>query len=581
MSLFRTFKFKIDAVIRDMQLDGKLPRSIKTDKFTVEPPREEKFGDISTNVAMVLAKHANMKPYDLAQEFCTYFRKIDGVQNVDVAGAGFINLYLSNNLWYREITECLHSTLDYGSNKIGDGKRVNIEYVSANPTGPLHVGHVRGAVFGDALANLMAYSGYTVIKEYYINDAGTQVDVLAESAYLRYLQALGEDIAEIPQGLYPGEYLIPVGQGLKEYYGTDLKAMPPETRHGICKKFAIDAMMALIKSDLALLNIQHDIFTSEHALVQNGAVDNVLSYLQHLNLIYQGTLEPPKGKPIDDWEPREQILFKATHYGDDSDRPIKKSDGSYTYFATDIAYHYDKYKRGADLLINVWGADHGGYVKRIHAAVKALSDHKAELIVRLCQIVHLFKDGQPYKMSKRAGTFVTLRDVLDEVGADIVRFIMLTRKNDAGLDFDFAKVTEQSKDNPVFYVQYAYARIQSVFDKAKAEITDFDVAHLYDADFTILTDEAELTLIKKMAQFPRLIEQATESAEPHRIAFYLQDLAALFHALWHKGTEHKNLRFVISDDNVASYARLAMIRAVSLVIEASLKILGVQVLTQM
>jgi arginyl-tRNA synthetase len=581
MSLFRTFKFKIDAVIRDMQLDGKLPHSVKADKFTVEPPRDEKFGDISTNVAMVLAKHTAMKPYDLAQEFCTYFQKIDGVDKVEVAGAGFINLYVSRSLWHREITECLHSTLNYGSNKIGDGKRVNIEYVSANPTGPLHVGHVRGAVFGDALANLMVYSGYKVIKEYYINDAGTQVDVLAQSAYLRYLQAVGEDITEIPQGLYPGEYLVPVGKALCVHYGTELKSMPSEVRHDICKKFAIDAMMALIKSDLALLNIQHDIFTSEQQLVQSGAVDNVLSYLSHLGLIYQGTLEPPKGKPVDDWEEREQTLFKAKQYGDDSDRPIKKSDGTYTYFATDIAYHYDKYKRGADLLINVWGADHGGYVKRIQAAVKAISDNKADLIVRLCQIVHLFKDGQPYKMSKRAGTFVTLRDVLDEVGADIVRFIMLTRKNDAGLDFDFSKVTEQSKDNPVFYVQYAYARIQSVFEKAKSEISDFDSVHLYDADFSILTDDAEINLIKKMAQFPRLIEQATESAEPHRIAFYLQDLASLFHALWHKGSEDKNLRFVISDNNVASYARLAMIRAVSLVIEASLKILGVQVLTQM
>ncbi|MFT6262849.1 MAG: arginyl-tRNA synthetase, partial [Dasania sp.] len=538
MSLFRIFKFKINAIIRDMQLEGKLPRTIKGDNFTVEPPRDEKYGDLSTNVAMVLAKSADMKPRDLAIEFLVHLKKLDGVEKVEIAGAGFLNLYLSNDLWYREITNCLHSRLDYGSNKIGDNKTVNIEYVSANPTGPLHVGHVRGAVFGDALANLMTYSGYKVIKEYYINDAGTQVDILAQSTYLRYLQATGEVIHQIPEGLYPGDYLVPVGQALLEKYGQKLKTMPENERHEICKKFSIDSMMAMIKDDLALLNIHHDIFTSEKQLVKNGAVDNVLSYLEHLDLLYQGTLEPPKGKPVDDWEAKEQTLFKATQYGDDSDRPIRKSDGHYTYFATDIAYHHDKYKRGADLLINIWGADHGGYVKRINAATKAISDHKAELIVRLCQIVHLYKDGKPYKMSKRAGTFVTLRDVLNEVGPDIVRFIMLTRKNDAGLDFDFAKVTEQSKDNPVFYVQYAYARIQSVFEKAKVELKNFNDANLYDADFNTLSDDAEIALIKKIAQFPRLIEQATESAEPHRIAFYLQELAALFHSLWNKGSEN-------------------------------------------
>jgi arginyl-tRNA synthetase len=581
MSIFRNFKHTIDIIIQQMQAKGQLPLTIKTDKFTVEPPREEKFGDISTNVAMVLAKPANMKPYDLAQEFCTYFRNIQGIEKIEIAGAGFINLHLSHDLWYAEINECLKHHLNYGRNKIGENKIVNIEYVSANPTGPLHVGHVRGAVFGDALANLMTYSGYKVIKEYYINDAGTQVDILGQSAYLRYLQATGDVIDAIPEGLYPGEYLIPVGQALYEKYGFALKTMLSDERHDICKNFAINAMMDLIKDDLKLLNIHHDIFTSEKKLVDNQAVDDALLHLQNLDLIYQGTLAPPKGKPIDDWEEREQTLFKATEFGDDSDRPIKKSDGSYTYFATDIAYHYDKYKRGADLLINVWGADHGGYVKRIHAAVKAISDHKAELIVRLCQIVHLFKDGQPYKMSKRAGTFVTLRDVLDEVGSDIVRFIMLTRKNDAGLDFDFAKVTEQSKDNPVFYVQYAYARIQSVFEKAKTELTDFDSALINNADLSLLSDETEISLIKKMAQFPRLIEQATESAEPHRIAFYLQDLASLFHGLWNKGGEHKNLKFVISENPNTTYARLAMIRAVSYVIEASLKILGVQALMHM
>lgn len=581
MSLFRTFKLKIDTIIYQMQSDGKLPQNLTIDKFTVEPPREDKFGDISTNVAMVFAKPAKMKPQDLAQEFCHYFRTIEGVEKVEIAGAGFINLFLSHHLWCQQILECLQTKADYGRNVIGQGKTVNIEYVSANPTGPLHVGHVRGAVFGDALANLMTYSGYKVIKEYYINDAGTQVDVLGQSVYLRYLQALGDNISEIPEGLYPGEYLIAVGQDLAKKYDNTLKDMPKDIRHNICKDFAVNAMMHLVKQDLTLLNIQHDIFTSEKALVEQGAVDKALTRLQDLGLIYHGTLEPPKGKPIDDWEAREQILFKATQYGDDSDRPIKKSDGTYTYFATDIAYHYDKFTRGADLLVNIWGADHGGYVKRINAAVKAITDSKAELIVRLCQIVHLFKDGQPYKMSKRAGTFVTLRDVVDEVGSDIVRFIMLTRKNDAGLDFDFTKVTEQSKDNPVFYVQYAYARIQSVFEKAKTEINEFNENNIYHADFSVLTDDAEIALIKKLVQFPRFIEQATEAAEPHRIAFYLQELASLFHALWNKGGEHKNLKFIISDNRMQTYARLAMIRAVSIIIETSLKILGVQVLAQM
>jgi len=581
MSLFRVFKFKINAIIRDMQLEGKLPRDIKGDNFTVEPPRDEKFGDISTNVAMVLSKAASVKPRDLAMDFLSSLEKIEGVDKVEIAGAGFLNLHLSHSLWYRELVNCLRSGHDYGSNKIGDNKTVNIEYVSANPTGPLHVGHVRGAIFGDSLANLMAYSDYNVIKEYYINDAGTQIDILAQSVYLRYLQAAGEDIQDIPEGLYPGDYLVPVGQALYNEYGLSLKSMSQDSRHEICKKFSTDAMMALIKEDLALLNIKHDVFTSEKELVQKGAVDNVLSYLQHLDLIYQGTLEPPKGKPVDDWEAKEQTLFKAMQYGDDSDRPIRKSDGNYTYFATDIAYHYDKFKRDADVLVNIWGADHGGYVKRINAATKAITDYKAELIVRLCQIVHLYKDGQPYKMSKRAGTFVTLRDVLDEVGPDIIRFIMLTRKNDAGLDFDFSKVTEQSKDNPVFYVQYAYARIQSVFEKARSEINNFDDNTLYDADFNRLINISELGLIKKVAQFPRLIEQATEAAEPHRIAFYLQEIASLFHSLWNKGSEDKALKFIISDDENLTYARLGMIRAVSLVIETSLKILGVRALTQM
>lgn len=581
MSIFRTFKTKIADIILQMQSNGQIPSEITLGKFTVEPPKEEKFGDISTNIAMVLAKPCGQSPRDLAKLFCDYFSQIDGVEKIEIAGPGFINLHLHNRLWYQEIQTCLETDFDYGRNDIGKNHTVNIEYVSANPTGPLHVGHVRGAVYGDTLASLMAYSGYKVIKEYYINDAGTQIDILGTSAYLRYLQALGEDINDIPEGLYPGEYLIPVGQALYEKYQSKLKDIPEEEQHAICKKFSVNAMMDLIKEDLKLLNIHHDIFTSEKELVESGIVDKAIQHLEEQNLIYQGVLEPPKGKPIDDWEPREQTLFKASDYGDDSDRPLKKSDGGYTYFASDIAYHYDKFKRGADVLINIWGADHGGYVKRITAATKAMSDHRAELIVKLCQIVHLYKSGTPYKMSKRAGTFVTLRDVIDEVGPDIVRFIMLTRKNDAGLDFDFTKVTEQSKDNPVFYVQYAYARSQSVFDKAASEIPDFDAAKINTAKLDLLIDETEISLIKKIAQFPRLIEQATEAAEPHRISFYLQELAAIFHSLWNKGAENPDLKFIISSNPNVSYARLAMIRALSSVINTSLKILGVRVLAHM
>ena len=583
MSVFRNFRDKIDGVIRDLQLEGIIPHHIKTSGYTVEPPRDEKHGDLSTNVAMVLAKPASLKPRDLAEHVLRSIQSLAGVTHAEIAGAGFINLWLTEEEWHKEITAVIRTKQDYGRSHLGEGKYVNVEYVSANPTGPLHVGHVRGAVFGDALAHLLDYVGYKVIKEYYVNDAGSQIDTLAKSVYLRYIEASGEDIGQIPEGYYPADYLVPLGQDLFAQYGHTLKDSPEETRHTLLCDYATQKMMEQIKEDLKILNIHHDIFTSEKAMIQAGAVDHALAYLKQQDLIYEGVLTPPKGKIIEDWEERPQILFKASDYGDDTDRPLKKSDGGFTYFATDIAYHYDKFKRGADLMINVWGADHGGYVKRINAAVKAMSQNKAELQVKLCQIVHLYKNGQPYKMSKRAGSFVTLRDIVDEVGADVVRFMMLTRKNDAQLDFDFTKATEQSKDNPVFYVQYAFARIHSVLKKAVQALNQDVFADDYalQADLSLLSDESEKQMMRKIAQFPRLIEQAAESAEPHRIAFYLSELSAMFHAFWNKGKEQSHLRFIIPDSPHDTRARLTLIRTVSLIIEAGLTLLGVKAIEEM
>lgn len=464
-----------------------------------------------------------------------------------------------------------------GNSDIGTGQTVNVEYVSANPTGPMHVGHGRGAVVGDALALLLAKAGYKVTKEYYINDAGAQVDVLARSAYLRYREAFGETI-EIPEGLYPGDYLVPVGEKLKETFGDKwLNAEEGDYLEEI-KAFSINAMMDLIREDLAVLGVTHDVFSSEKELVENGGVDKAITYLEERGLIYTGVLEPPKGKKPEDWEPRPQLLFKASEFGDDVDRPLKKSDGSGTYFASDIAYHFDKFQRGSDQLIDVMGADHGGYVKRMKAAVKAMSEGKAELDIKLAQMVNLMDNGEPVKMSKRAGTFITLREVIDKVGKDVVRFIMLTRKNDAQLEFDFTKVTEQSKDNPVFYVQYAHARCHSVFRKADEEFTDLDRTEtaLAKADLSLLNDESELTLMRLMAEWPRLIEAAAESHEPHRITYYLYDLASEFHSLWNKGTGDVSLRFLHADNLELTKARLALLKAVSLVIASGLLVLGVE-----
>ncbi|WP_417830770.1 arginine--tRNA ligase [Terasakiella sp.] len=577
MNFFKAFHSEISSIVEKLSAEGKLPDGMDPSRLTCEPPRDASHGDVATNAAMVLCKQAKMKPRDLAELLAVEIAKIDHVTTVDVAGPGFINIRLAQEFWHAKLCDVLAAGTDWGNSDIGSGQTVNVEYVSANPTGPMHVGHGRGAVVGDALALLLSKAGYKVTKEYYINDAGAQVDVLARSAYLRYREAFGETI-EIPEGLYPGDYLVPVGEKLKETFGDKWLNAEESDYLDEIKAFSIKAMMDLIREDLAILGVTHDVFSSEKELVENGGVDKALAYLEERGLIYTGVLEPPKGKKPEDWEPRPQLLFKASEFGDDVDRPLKKSDGSGTYFASDIAYHFDKFKRGSDQLIDVLGADHGGYVKRMKAAVKAMSEGKAELDVKLAQMVNLMDNGEPVKMSKRAGTFITLREVIDKVGKDVVRFIMLTRKNDAQLEFDFAKVTEQSKDNPVFYVQYAHARCHSVFRKADEEFAELDRSEtaLAKADLSLLNDESELTLMRLMAEWPRLIEAAAESHEPHRITYYLYDLASEFHSLWNKGTGDVSLRFLHADNLELTKARLALLKAVSLVIASGLLVLGVE-----
>jgi arginyl-tRNA synthetase len=509
--------------------------------------------------------------------------KVAHVTKVEIAGPGFINLTLSESFWFERLGDILKAGDQWGRSNRYAGRKINVEYVSANPTGPMHIGHARGAVFGDALAALLEWAGYDVTREYYINDAGAQVDVLARSAHLRYLEALGETIGEIPEGLYPGDYLVPVGQSLAKSEGDKWRDLPEEQWLPQFRTFTVNAMMDMIRDDLAGLGVKHAVFTSEKGLVDAGKVDEALAHLDAMGLIYEGVLEPPKGMLPEDWESRPQTLFKATEFGDDVDRPLKKSDGSWTYFASDIAYHWDKHRRGFDTMIDVWGADHGGYVKRMQAAVRAVSGGNAKLDVKLCQMVNLMKGGQPYRMSKRAGTFVTLRDLVEEVGKDVVRFIMLTRKNDAHLDFDLDKVIEQSRDNPVFYVQYAHARIYSVWRhalKSLPGLTD-SLEALAEAKLSRLSDPSELALIRMMAEWPRQVEIAAEAGEPHRIAFYLYDLAAAFHGLWNKGKDEADLRFLIEGDQEVSLARLALIRAVALIIASGLSIFGVTPLEEM
>ena len=561
-----------------------LPPGIDLSRVVVEPPREAAHGDMATNAAMVLAKEAKTKPRDLAEQIAAKLRADDLIASVDVAGPGFINITLKPTAWVDALRTVLDAGDSYGKSVVGGGAKVNVEYVSANPTGPMHVGHCRGAVFGDALSNLLGFAGYDVTREYYINDAGAQVDVLARSAYLRYREALGESIGQIPEGLYPGDYLKPVGQALAAEHGDKLLAMPEGGWLPIVREKAIAMMMEEIKGDLAALNIRHDVFLSERSLVQtaNNKVSETIDFLRSRGDVYEGRLPPPKGGPVEDYEDRLQTLFRATAYGDDIDRPLIKSDGSYTYFASDIANHKNKFDRGFRDLIDVFGADHGGYVKRMQAAVKAVTAGQATLDVKVVQLVRLLRGGEPVKMSKRSGDFVTLREVVDEVGSDAVRFMMLFRKNDAVLDFDLAKVIEQSKDNAVFYVQYGHARGHSVFRNAREvvpelpEQTSARAAFLGGAALERLTDPSELDLLRRLALYPRTVEAAALSHEPHRIAFYLYDLASEFHALWNRGHDLPYLRFIINNDAEITKARLALVQGVVSVLASGLAVLGVR-----
>ena len=574
MNLFSDIRDTVLDVLATLVAEGRLPEGLEMRNVAVEPPRDPAHGDMATNAAMVLAKAAGMKPRDIAEALAEKLVDDPRIDIADVAGPGFLNLRLSPAVWSGIIPVALAAGNDFGRSGQGAGKRVNVEYVSANPTGPLHVGHARGAIFGDALASLLDFAGFDVTREYYINDGGAQVDTLARSAFLRYQEANGVPV-DFPDGTYPGDYLIPVGQALKEKYGDSLMGINDESWLPELREFATAQMMALIREDLGALGVEMDLFFSEKSLYGTGRIEAALQALTDKGLIYEGTLEPPKGKKPEDWEPRKQTLFRTTDHGDDVDRPVKKSDGSWTYFAPDIAYHFDKIERGFDHLINVFGADHGGYVKRMNAAVDALSEGSVTLDIKLTQLVKLYKDGAPFKMSKRAGTFVTLRDVVDQVGADVARFHMLTRKNDAPLDFDFDKVLDQSKENPVFYVQYAHARICSVMAKAAEAGFATDDAALAGADLGPLTHAAERALIQKVAEWPRLVEAAALANEPHRIAFYLYEIASEFHALWNRGNEETEIRFLNPSDKAGTNARIAMIRAVSVVISAGLGILGV------
>jgi arginyl-tRNA synthetase len=581
--LFADVLSRVHTICSALASEGGWPAGIDLSRVVVEPPRDASHGDMATNAAMVLAKEAKLKPRDLAEQIAGRLRDDALVASVDVAGPGFINLTLKPSAWWNELRAVLQAGTSYGRNAAGSAGKINVEYVSANPTGPMHVGHCRGAVFGDALASLLAFAGHDVTREYYINDAGAQVDVLARSALLRYREALGENIGAIPEGLYPGDYLKPVGQALAAEHGDKLLSMVEAAWLPVVRAKSIAMMMAMIKEDLAALNIKHDVFFSERSLIEGGnnRVAETIDYLRGKGDVYQGRLPPPKGAPVDDYEDREQTLFRATAYGDDVDRPLLKSDGSYTYFASDIAYHKDKFDRGFADLVDVWGADHSGYIKRMQAAVKAVTSGNAALDVKIVQLVKLLRNGEPVKMSKRAGDFVTLREVVDEVGSDAVRFMMLFRKNDAVLDFDLAKVLEQSKDNPVFYVQYGHARGYSIFRNALEVIPDLPeedgarAVFLGSAAVERLTDPAELSLLRQLALYPRLIDAAAAAHEPHRIAFYLYDLASEFHALWTKGRDLPYLRFIISNDAEITRARLAMVQGVVSVLASGLAVLGV------
>lgn len=583
MNIFAEFAERVKSAVAGLELKDSAGHSPDLGRVTVETPRDPAHGDLATNAAMVLAKQVGVKPRDLAEKLSDVLRADPDVTEVSVAGPGFINLRVAPGVWHRVLAEVVANGQDFGRSTRGAGRKVNVEYVSANPTGPMHVGHARGAVVGDALAGLLAYAGYDVIKEYYTNDAGSQIDVLAKSAFLRYREALGDDIGEIPAGLYPGDYLKPIGAKLASDHGATLKSMAEADWLPIVKEVSIAAMMDLIRADLATLNVHHDVFFSERSLHARAdgevsRIDEMLAALRKEDLVYEGKLPPPKGQLPDDWEDREQTLFRASNYGDDTDRALKKSDGSYTYFAADVAYFRDKFLRGFDEMIYVLGADHGGYAKRLKAVGKAISGGKADVIVQFCQLVKLFRAGEPVKMSKRSGDFVTLRDVVDEVGRDPVRFMMLYRKADAPLDFDFQKVTDQSKDNPVFYVQYGHARCRSVMRQSREELPELDMSAsaLAGADLSLLDDSGELDLIAKMALWPKIVEAAAETHEPHRIAFYLYELSSSLHGHWNRGKELPQLRFINPNNTKLTLARLALVRAVSSVLASGLAVLGVE-----
>ena len=567
MNIFNLFEAEFKSIVETMKVEEILPADVDTGRVVFELPRDASHGDLACNAAMVLAKQVGAKPRDLAAQFATRLQAIDGVTDIEIAGPGFINMRVKPALWAAELTAIIAAGDDYGRNDSGQGRQVNVEYVSANPTGPLHAAHARGAVLGDAMASMLEFCGWNVIREYYVNDAGGQVDVLARSAYLRYREALGEEIGEIPSGLYPGAYLVDVGTALVEKVGKQYLDADEDEWLPAVRSFAIEAIMDGIARDLQALGIRMDRFSSERSLVESGAVQAAIDRLVTQNDVYRGVLQPPKGKEPEDWEPREQLLFRASEFGEDTDRPLQKSDGSWTYFASDVAYHMDKLDRTGGPLVNIFGVDHGGYVKRMKAAVEALSGKKDMLDIRLCQLVNLMENGKPVKMSKRAGTFVTVRDVIDAVGADVIRFIMLTRRSDQTLDFDYAKVTEQSRDNPVFYVQYAHARACSVLRQAPQA----DVA----ADLDRLTAPAEMAVIKALASWPRLVVSAAQSHEPHRVAFFLMDLAAAFHALWTAGREAPELRFIREDDAGLTAARLCLVKATALVIRSGLGVLSI------
>ena len=584
MNIFAEFNERIRKIVERLGIMAVDGGSLDLGRIAVEAPRDPSHGDLATNVAMVLAKPSGQNPRALAERIAEALRADPDVKAADVAGPGFVNISLDDRFWQDALAAMLSAGTDYGRSGKGAGRKVNVEYVSANPTGPMHVGHCRGAVVGDALANLLAFAGFDVTKEYYINDAGAQIDVLARSVMLRYREALGETIGEIPAGLYPGDYLVPVGQALAKEFSDRLRRMPEAEALAIVKERTIDAMMDMIREDLAALNVHHEVFFSERTLHagDGGMIRTAINDLTLKGHVYKGKLPPPKGEKSDDWEDREQTLFRSTDVGDDVDRPLVKSDGSYTYFAADVAYMKDKIERGFEQLVFILGADHGGYVKRMEALGKALSGGAVDVTILLCNLVKLFRDGEPVRMSKRSGDFVTLREVVEEVGRDPIRFMMLYRKNDAPLDFDFAKVTEQSKDNPVFYVQYASARSHSVFRQAAEQLggAELDRATL-SRHVHLLREEGEIGLIRKLAEYPRVIEQAAQAMEPHRLAFYLYDLASSFHGQWNRGTENPDLRFVKVNDPELSYARLGLVQAVSDVLTSGLALIGAEAPTEM